>query len=89
MYAELFFDEQNFIFVGSHLLWATVEFCIDSPDTFEFLADFCFEKWQSVSDSVYLLSLTIEFCLESVDLIIFSSELHFVQREVTEEFIFY
>jgi hypothetical protein len=32
------------MFAGSYLPRATVEFCIDSPDTFAFLADFCFEK---------------------------------------------
>jgi hypothetical protein len=40
----LYFDEKDFIFAGSHLLRTTVELCIGSPDTFEFLADFSFEK---------------------------------------------
>jgi hypothetical protein len=41
-----------------------------------------------VSNSVYLLALAIEFCLKSVDLIKFSSELYFLQGEVSKQFIF-
>jgi hypothetical protein len=49
---EFCFDEKDVIFVRSHLLQATVGFYTDSPNMFEFLADFYFEKRQSVCDSV-------------------------------------
>ncbi len=47
------------IFFYSYLIQAIVEFSVDSSDAFEFFTDFCFEKWQSASDSVYLLELGV------------------------------
>jgi hypothetical protein len=58
--AEFYFDEKDVIFTGSHLLLAAVQFSIDSPDTFQFLADFCFLERIAYYRDIILI-LTIEF----------------------------